>query len=116
MHFKLIVAIVDDRRTTDVIEAARKAGATGATVISDARGQGLHPQKTFLGLTVNAARDVVFVLAEEHLARGILEAIAEAGEFCTRRRTGVAFQVDVEDAIGLERQIDALLPEVEEEL
>ena len=116
MHFKLLVAIVEDRRTNKVIEAARKAGATGVTVVNDARGQGLHPQKTFLGLSVSAMRDLVLVLAEEHRARAVLEAMAEAGGFERDKGAGIAFQLDVEDAIGLSEQIRAILPEVEEEL
>ena len=34
MHFKLIIAFVDDRKTKAVMEAAREAGATGITVVS----------------------------------------------------------------------------------
>ena len=36
MHFKLIVAFVEDSKTDDIMEAAREAGATGCTVISNA--------------------------------------------------------------------------------
>ena len=41
MHFKLIVATVSQERTVQVVDAARAAGATGATVIAQARGEGL---------------------------------------------------------------------------
>lgn len=37
MRFKLIVALVEDDLTDDVLKAARDAGATGATVINNAR-------------------------------------------------------------------------------
>ena len=33
MHFKLLIALVDDRKTDAVMKTARSAGATGATVI-----------------------------------------------------------------------------------
>ena len=33
MHFKMIVVFVEDEKTDDVMDAARSAGATGATVI-----------------------------------------------------------------------------------
>jgi len=36
VHFKLIIAFVNDDTTTRVLSAARKAGATGATVINHA--------------------------------------------------------------------------------
>ena len=38
MHFKLIIAFVEDGKADSVMEAAREAGATGATVINNARG------------------------------------------------------------------------------
>ena len=41
MHFKLIIAFVEDTRSDKVMDAARIAGATGATIISNARGEGL---------------------------------------------------------------------------
>ena len=47
MHFKLIIALVEDDKTDDVMKAARQAGATGATVINHARGEGLKQSKTF---------------------------------------------------------------------
>ena len=38
MHFKLIIALIEDDKTDAVMEAAREAGATGMTVINHARG------------------------------------------------------------------------------
>ncbi|NND44721.1 MAG: P-II family nitrogen regulator [Xanthomonadales bacterium] len=116
MHFKLIVIMVEDKRTDDILEAARQAGATGCTVINQARGEGLNPAKSFLGLSIDSQVDVILLLAEEHLSREILEAVATAGEFDDTPGTGIAFQVDVEDAIGVRHQIAALSGVVEERL
>ena len=41
MRFKLIIAFVDNSKTDAVMQAARESGATGATVITSARGEGL---------------------------------------------------------------------------
>ena len=46
MHFKLIISFVEDSKTYAVMNAARLAGATGATVINNARGEGLSKKKT----------------------------------------------------------------------
>ena len=51
MKFKLIMALVRDENSNAILEAARDAGATGATVITSARGEGLQPEKPFSGLT-----------------------------------------------------------------
>ncbi len=72
MHFKLIVIMVEDSRTNDVLDAARNAGATGATVLNQARGEGLSPTKTFLGLSIGNSVDVIMRLVEEHLSRHVL--------------------------------------------
>lgn len=116
MHFKLLVALVEDSKTTTVIDAAREAGATGTTVISNASGEGVEGSKTFFGLCLEAQRDVLLMLVEEHLSRHILETISEAGEFDTQKGAGMAFQVDVEDVVGITHQIEKLTEKVEEVL
>jgi nitrogen regulatory protein PII len=116
MHFKLIIALVEDSTTEKVIEAARSAGATGSTIINQARGEGIQQSKTFFGLTLETQRDVLMLLVEEHLSRSILEKIAEAGQFDDQPGTGIAFQIDIEDAVGVSHQIQTLSQVIEEEL
>ena len=116
MHFKLIIAFVDDRKTKAVMEAARDAGATGINVVSSARGEGLKPSSTFFGLSLETQRDVLLSLVEEHLARHILEQICDAGEFDTDSGAGIAIQIDVEDAVGVSHQVSELKAVVEEEI
>jgi len=116
MHFKLIIALVEDAKTNLVVEAARSAGATGSTVINQARGEGVKKSKTFFGLNLETQRDMILLLVEEHMCRTILETIAEVGEFDEKPGTGIAFQVDVEDAVGVTHQIEKLSTAVEDEL
>ena len=116
MHFKLILAIVDDSDSDAIVDAARMAGATGATVLNQARGEGLTPAKTFFGMDLESQRDVVLLLVEEHLSRRILERVAEVGRFDKRPGAGIAFQIDVEDAVGVMVQERQLQDRVEEEL
>jgi nitrogen regulatory protein PII len=116
MHFKLIIAFVDDSETNAVMKAARDAGATGATIISNARGEGITPTKTFFGLSLESQRDVLLFLVETHLSRRILEEIAKTGKFDDTPGTGIAFQIDVEDAVGVRHQIKELTNKVEKQL
>ena len=115
MKFKLIVVMTEDDLTDKAIETARAHGATGCTVITSARGEGLKPAQTFLGLTVAGQRDIILFLVEEHHSREILEAIGTACRFDTDPGTGVAFQVDIEDAIGLHGQIASIQQDISEE-
>lgn len=116
MHFKLIICFVEDGHTDAVLDAAREAGATGSTIINNARGEGLKQNKTFFGLNLETQRDVILFLVEEHLSRHILETIEKAGQFDDKPGTGIAIQIDVEDAVGVSHQIKTLQNIVEEEI
>ena len=116
MHFKLLIALVEDDKTDAVVAAARKAGATGCTVINQARGEGLEKAKTFFGLALETQRDVLLFLVEQHLSRDILETIQDVGEFESKPGTGIAFQIDVEDAVGVASQMKQLTGVVEEKI
>lgn len=116
MHFKLLIALVNDEKTDEVIEAAKEGGATGATVISNARGEGLKESTTFFGLQLDTPRDMILFLVEEHLSRDVLELIEKVAEFDTSSGAGIAFQLDVEDAVGVTKQVEALSELVEEKL
>ncbi|QFI37865.1 P-II family nitrogen regulator [Moritella marina ATCC 15381] len=116
MHFKLIVAFVEAGITDGIMDAARSAGATGATIINNARGEGLKQSKTFFGLTLETQRDVLLFIVEEHLSRHILEEINKVGQFDEKPGSGIAVQIDVEDAVGVNHQISQLTKTVENEL
>ncbi len=114
MHFKMISVFAEDEKTEAIMDAAREAGATGATVIPNARGEGLDVSKTFFGLSLETQRDVILMLVEQHLSRHILEEINRAGELDDKPGTGIAFQLDVEDAVGVSRQARQLSQNVED--
>lgn len=116
MKMKLIVALVSDSKTEAVLDAGRSGGATGATIVTSVRGEGLLPERTFFGLRVEAQRDLVMFLVADIRARPILEAIRDATGFDTVGGSGIAFQIDVEDAVGLVSQMAAIREEVEQEI
>ena len=116
MKFKLIVALVDDHQTETVVRTAREAGATGSTVVTSARGTGLRPAKTFFGLDLEGQRDVILLLVEGHLSRNILERIAEICSFDEQPGSGIAFQLDIEDAVGLASQLKTISSEIEDKI
>jgi nitrogen regulatory protein PII len=116
MHFKLIIALVEDQKTNDIMKAARAAGATGATVLNQVRGEGVKAAKTFFGLELETQRDMLMFIVEEHLSRHILEHIAAIGRFDDGPGAGIAFQIDVEDIVGVSLQINKLREVVEDRL
>ncbi len=110
MRFKLILSSVKTNYTDHVVDAAKQAGATGATIIP-ARGTGMNEAKSFFGLTLEAQTDIILLLVEEHLVNKILDTIKEAGEF-HKPGTGIAFVVPVEQVVGLEGQIERFKEEI----
>ncbi|KAB1442852.1 P-II family nitrogen regulator [Pseudodesulfovibrio senegalensis] len=110
MKFKLILAPVKPHKTDPIVDAAKAAGATGATIIHG-RGTGIREALTFFGLALEDQTDIVMFLLEEHLVDPVLSAIHEAGEFL-KPGTGIALVLPVEKAIGLESQIDKFKEEI----
>lgn len=111
MKFKLIIAFLPDSRLDDVLNAARSTGATGSTVITSARGEGLQPERKFLGLEVASHRNLVLWLVEASVATDVLRAISETGRFEQESGAGIACQIDVDEVAGMMTQIRTLQEE-----
>jgi len=113
MKFKLVLAPVKTHKTDPIVDAAKAAGATGATIIS-ARGTGMHEAKTFFGLTLEDQTDIVLFLLEEHLVKPVMKAIETAGEF-DKPGTGIAFVLPIEQVIGMESQMEKFKEQIREQ-
>lgn len=112
MRFKLILSSVKPDITDNVVDAAKAAGATGATIIP-ARGTGIREAKTFFGLSLEAQTDIIMFLVEEHCVEKILGEIQKSGQF-HKPGTGIAFVLPVEHVVGLESQMERFKEEVRE--
>lgn len=116
MHFKLIIALVEEIEVDAVMKAVRHTGVTGATEIPFARGEGLERVQTFFGLNLETRMEMLLFLVEEHMSRSVLEQIERVGKIDAAPGTGIAFQLDVEDAVGVTHQIQKLKELVEEQI
>lgn len=103
MTYKCIVAMVKPDLTDRVVSSAKKAGATGATIIA-ASGTGVREAKTFFGLTLDVRTEVVLFLLNETAVPAVLDAIQQAGRF-NEPGTGIAFVVPVDRIAGLQSQL-----------
>lgn len=108
MQMKLLIAVVDADGTDRMIDSAREAGAAGATLIHQARGEGRRGLSQFLGLSLDACRDVLLFIVPVARADHIIEHIASEAAFDETPGTGVVFQLDVEDSVGLRHQVRGL--------
>ncbi len=103
MQFKLIMTFVKPSITDNVVDAMKKAGATGATIIP-ARGTGMHEAKSFFGLSIENQTDIIVFLVEEHVVENLMKVIQLAGKF-EKPGTGIAFVLPIEHVAGLESQM-----------
>jgi nitrogen regulatory protein PII len=103
MAYKSIIAMVKPNLTDMVVDSAKQAGATGATIIL-ASGTGAHEAKTFFGLSLDVRTDLIIFLVEDVIVEPVLNAIKEAGRF-SEPGTGIAFVFAVEQTVGFESQL-----------
>ncbi len=75
MANKCILAMVKPNLTDQVVDSAKKAGATGATIIP-ASGTGAGEAKTFFGLSLDIRTEVMLFLVSDAMVEPILSAIA----------------------------------------
>ncbi len=108
MDYKLILAFVDDEKSDGVLTAARAAGASGATIIPNAQGQGSERQFGIFGLEVLSPREILLFLVEVPRAAEVLDAVCRAGRLDETLDTGIAIELDVARAVGLSEHIKAL--------
>lgn len=102
MSHKCIIAMVKPNLTDDVVSSAKKAGATGATIIP-ASGTGAGEAKTFFGLSLEIRTELVLFVVKESIVDAILSAIRKAGRF-SEPGTGIAMVLPVEQTAGMESQ------------
>ena len=95
----LIVTIVKRGWAEKIVEASKKAGAEGGTIIYG-RGMGIHEGKKVMGIPIEPEKEVLLTLAPNDISDEILDAIIEAGRL-NRPGTGIAFVIDVKKVAGI---------------
>jgi len=98
--YHLIIAIVNSGFLDQVMTAAKKAGASGGTVVQ-ARGLGSKEAQKYLGITIQPEKDLVLILAPKEKKLGIMESIKNEVGLNTPG-TGICFSLPVDSAIGVE--------------
>ena len=92
-----IICIVNDGYSETVMEAAKKAGARGGTVLG-ARGTATKDAEKFFGITIHPEKEIVMILTEKEKRDGILHALYKKVGLQTKGQ-GIAFALPV-DAVG----------------
>ncbi|AXJ00519.1 nitrogen regulatory protein P-II family [Cyclonatronum proteinivorum] len=97
--FQLIVSIVDKGSCDKVVEASRKAGAEGGTIIYG-RGTGIREKTKLFSMLIEPEKEVVLTLIPEKKTELVLKEIVEATEL-NQPGKGIAFVLNVESTAGI---------------
>ena len=100
MH-ELVIAVVNEKYTDTAIEAARAAGATGATVFHS-RSIGNEKVEQAMGTAIADDTDSIFFLTSKEYKLKIMEAIRDSAGLKTDG-SAVIFSLPVDDLVGIGR-------------
>lgn len=99
-EYHLIVTIITEGFSEEVMNAAKKAGAGGGTLI---RGRSLYQQKDkkeFLGFSIEPEKDVVLIVVDKNKKNDVMNSIIDETGLKTKGG-GMTFSLPISDAIGL---------------
>lgn len=96
---ELIVVIANQGNSELVMDAARSAGAYGGTIIH-AKGTGKEAAEKFMGVSLAAEKEMIFIVTKTSLKNPIMKAIMEQAGLQTRAKA-IAFSLPVTDTAGL---------------
>lgn len=99
MNYELVTVIVDNGRADDIIDAAQKAGATGATVLHG-RGSGAENVEKFFNLEIEPEKEIVLIILNGEKANDVISAIRSVVDFDSPN-SGILFSLDASKVSGL---------------
>ncbi len=99
-----IFCIVNSGYSEAVMDAAKRLGARGGTVIN-ARGTASKEAENFFHITVHPEKEIVMILVPKKIKDSVLHALYQEVGLDTAGQ-GIAFSVPVESAVGLSKPSD----------
>lgn len=96
---ELIVVIAEHGYTNLIMDAARAAGAFGGTIIH-AKGTGMEAAEKFMGVSLAAEKEVVFIVSKTEEKNAIMQAIMKDAGLDSKARS-IVFSLPVTDTAGL---------------
>ena len=97
--YELLVVIANQGYTDMIMDAAREANAPGGTVIH-AKGTGTEKAEKFLGVSIAAEKEMIFMVARKEGKNAIMKAIMEKAGIHSEARS-VVFSLPVTETAGM---------------
>lgn len=98
-EYDLVIALIKRGYSDMVMDAARKNGAHGGTVLNS-RGLGSQEVEQFLGIPIQAEKEMVFMVVSREQRQQIMHAIQQEAGLSTPAQ-GIVLSLPVSHAIGL---------------
>ena len=98
-EYELIVVISQQGYTDIIMDAARGAGAYGGTIIH-AKGTGNAETEKFMGVTIAAEKEIVYIVSKAKEKNAIMKAIMEKAGLNSKAKA-ICFSLPVSDTAGL---------------
>ncbi|MCL2150592.1 MAG: P-II family nitrogen regulator [Dehalococcoidia bacterium] len=98
-QLRLLITIVRRGWGDRVIEAARRAGAEGATDVF-ARGVGVHEHQKLLGIPIEPEKEMILIVIPQARVKFVMEEIIKSVDL-DKPGMGMAFTLPVEDVVGI---------------
>lgn len=97
--YELIIVIANQGYIELVMDAARGAGAYGGTVIH-AKGTGMEQAEKFMGVSLAAEKEMIFIVAKKEQKNEIMKAVMEQAGMESKAKS-IVFSLPVTDTAGL---------------
>lgn len=95
----LIIVIAEQGYTNMIMDAARAAGAYGGTVLH-AKGTGMEAAEKFMGVSLAAEKEMVFIVTKTEQKNAIMQAIMKEAGLDSKAKS-IVFSLPVTDTAGL---------------
>ena len=96
---ELLVVIANHGYSDLIMDAAREVGAAGGTVIH-AKGTGMERAERFLGISLAAEKEMIFIVAKKELKNPIMQSIMRQAGMESKAKS-IVFSLPVTSTAGL---------------
>lgn len=97
--YDLIVTIVNKGKGDKVVEASKKAGAEGGTIMYG-RGTGIHEKARLFGIPIEPEKEIILTLTPSDITQEVLQTILKEAEL-NKAGKGIAFVLALDKVVGI---------------
>ena len=101
MDYEMVLCVINAGHSQDVMDAARKAGAKGGTLIK-AHGTAKMDAENHFNIPIQSEKEIVMIIVEKAVKDAVLRAVYESSGLDTEIQ-GIAFSMPVDKAVGLKK-------------